>query len=76
MTFHLPAFSGFVLILYVVFLLTFNFAAGLQTINDPNLKTEVVFEGLESPTSMAFLGPDDFLVLEKNKGTGTENSEW
>ena len=41
----------------------------IATVYDTNLKTEVVFEGLESPTSMTFLGPDDFLVLEKNKGT-------
>ncbi|MGI9011544.1 MAG: PQQ-dependent sugar dehydrogenase, partial [Nitrososphaeraceae archaeon] len=39
------------------------------TINDSNLKAEVVFEGLTSPTSIAFLGPNDILVLEKDKGT-------
>ena len=40
------------------------------TINDPNLKVEVVFRGgLKFPTSMAFLGPNDILVLEKNNGT-------
>src|SRR5687768_15285613 len=38
-------------------------------INDVNLKTEIVFEGLTSPTSIAFLGPNDILVLEKDKGT-------
>jgi aldose sugar dehydrogenase len=38
-------------------------------INDPNLKTEVVVNGLELPTGMAFLGPDDILVTEKDKGT-------
>jgi aldose sugar dehydrogenase len=36
---------------------------------DPNLKAELVYHGLEMPTSMAFLGPNDILVLEKNKGT-------
>ena len=30
---------------------------------------ELVFEGLELSTSMAFLSPDDILVLEKDKGT-------
>src|ERR671930_1243524 len=39
------------------------------TVNDPNLKVEEVFKGLDFPTSMAFLGPNDILVLEKNKGT-------
>src|SRR6266487_4697164 len=43
--------------------------AGGPTLIDPNLKAEVVFKGLEVPTSMAFLGPNDILVLEKNKGT-------
>jgi aldose sugar dehydrogenase len=38
-------------------------------IKDPSLKVELVFDGLELPTSMAFLGPDDILVLEKDKGT-------
>jgi glucose/arabinose dehydrogenase len=36
---------------------------------DPNLKVEVVAEGLDTPTTMAFLGPNNFLVLEKDKGT-------
>jgi aldose sugar dehydrogenase len=39
------------------------------TINDPGLQVELVSEGLERPTSMAFLGPDDILVLEKDEGT-------
>jgi len=38
-------------------------------IRDPSLKVETVAEGLEFPTTMAFLGPDDILVLEKEKGT-------
>jgi glucose/arabinose dehydrogenase len=37
--------------------------------NDTHLKIETVFTGLRSPTSMAFLGPNDILVLEKSKGT-------
>ncbi len=35
---------------------------------DPTLKTEVVFRGLKYPTSMAFLGPNDILVTEKDAG--------
>lgn len=35
----------------------------------PNLKVELVAQGLRSPTSMAFLGPNDILVLEKEAGT-------
>jgi aldose sugar dehydrogenase len=37
-------------------------------IHDPNLKIELVASGLDFPTTMAFLGPDDFLILEKNTG--------
>jgi glucose/arabinose dehydrogenase len=37
-------------------------------IQESNLKIETVTEGLEFPTTMAFVGPDDILVLEKNKG--------
>src|SRR5919112_59093 len=40
------------------------------SIKDPNLGVELVSsDALEFPTSMAFLGPDDILVLEKEKGT-------
>lgn len=34
-------------------------------IDDQDLKIELVATGLNSPTSMAFVGPDDILVLEK-----------
>src|SRR5215212_7675296 len=39
------------------------------SIKDPNLGVQLVSEGLEFPTSMAFVGPDDIFVLEKEKGT-------
>jgi glucose/arabinose dehydrogenase len=40
------------------------------SIKDPNLGAELVSsDALEFPTSMAFLGPNDILVLEKEKGT-------
>ena len=34
-------------------------------LRNPNLNIEVVANGIESPTSMAFLGPDDILLLEQ-----------
>jgi aldose sugar dehydrogenase len=34
----------------------------------PNLAVRTVVSGLVTPTTMAFLGPDDLLVLEKNTG--------
>src|ERR671915_1197596 len=41
----------------------------LPIIHDPNLKVELIVQGLDLPTTMAFLGPNDILVLEKEKGT-------
>jgi aldose sugar dehydrogenase len=39
-------------------------------INDRHLGANIIFKAdLNFPTSMAFLGPDDILVLDKNKGT-------
>jgi glucose/arabinose dehydrogenase len=35
---------------------------------DPDLAVRPVVRGLDSPTSMAFLGRNDFFVLEKNTG--------
>src|SRR5829696_4361681 len=40
----------------------------LPRIYDINLKADIVFRGLDFPTSIAFLGPNDILVLEKNTG--------
>jgi glucose/arabinose dehydrogenase len=39
------------------------------TLKDPSLKVEKVVGGLNFSTSMAFLGPNDMIVLEKAKGT-------
>jgi glucose/arabinose dehydrogenase len=39
-----------------------------QFLIDPNLMTQVVYQGLHNPVSMAFLDPNDFLVIE-SKGT-------
>jgi glucose/arabinose dehydrogenase len=38
----------------------------LPQIKDPNLTVEVVVDGLNMPTTMAFLGTGDFLILQKN----------
>ena len=42
---------------------------GEPAVKDPDLRIETVATGLMFPTTMAFMGPDDILVLEKNKGT-------
>jgi aldose sugar dehydrogenase len=39
------------------------------TVDESTLKVDTIVKGLERPTSMAFLGPNDILVLEKDKGT-------
>ena len=41
----------------------------IPSVADSNLEVELVVGGLQIPTTMAFLGPDDFIVLEKDKGT-------
>ena len=38
------------------------------TVVDPNLNVETAVDGLELPTSIAFLGDNDLFVLEKNSG--------
>lgn len=46
-----------------------SIGTGEPTIKDPNLKVETIATGLALPTTMAFIGPNDILVLEKGKGT-------
>ena len=38
-----------------------------QKVHDQSLKVESVYDGLEYPTSMTFIGPGDILVTEKDK---------
>lgn len=38
----------------------------MPQITDSNLTVEIVVDGLNMPTTMAFLGKDDFLILQKN----------
>jgi glucose/arabinose dehydrogenase len=47
----------------------FNLSVSNPRVFDSGLKVEKVAEGLDLPTTMAFLGANDFLVLEKDKGT-------
>lgn len=43
-------------------------AVAQPTLYDPNLEISVAVTGLTQPTSMAFIAPNDFLVLQKNDG--------
>jgi glucose/arabinose dehydrogenase len=38
------------------------------TVVDPNLRVRTVVDGLTTPSGLVFLGPNDFLVAEKNTG--------
>jgi glucose/arabinose dehydrogenase len=50
-------------------IMSFVQAAGnVPTMVDPNLSVHTVVTGLSQPTSMAFIGLNDFLVLEKDTG--------
>lgn len=42
--------------------------ARAQTVRDPNLTVSTVAGGLDAPSTMAFIGPNDILVTEKNTG--------
>jgi glucose/arabinose dehydrogenase len=58
-----------ILVLTIVSIGYSNYAVAEPLLNNPSLSVQLVSDGLELPTSMAFLGPDDILVLEKEKGT-------
>src|SRR5712692_7115706 len=52
--------------------ISFNYNSKVQAagpaVLDPALAVRTVATGLVTPTTMAFLGANDFLVLEKNTG--------
>jgi aldose sugar dehydrogenase len=62
----LLAFSGHSA--YAAYTIPSPSSGGPTITNDTTLRVETVSTGLVRPTSMAFLGPNDILVLEKNTG--------
>jgi hypothetical protein len=52
----------------IAWLLTLTSLAAGQTLKDPALQVREVVAGLSLPTTMAFIGPRDLLVLQKNDG--------
>jgi len=63
--------SVFIAVLFVVtfsVLFSSQDAFGDPSVIDPNFRVEEVVDDLSTPTTMAFLGPDDILVLQKNDG--------
>jgi glucose/arabinose dehydrogenase len=55
---------------YAMIALCINAASAYAqpTILDPNLTVSLVADTLEIPSSMAFIGVDDILILQKNDG--------
>ena len=43
--------------------------ASAQMVKDPTLAVKEIVSGLSGPTAMAFIGPNDILVLQKHDGT-------
>ena len=61
--------SGWPRLLVAALVLLASGAVPAQTLTDPTLSVSALSTvGLTQPTSMAFLGPDDILVLEKGTG--------
>src|SRR4029079_149058 len=46
----------------------FSNSHALVTVNDPHFGIETIVQGLKYPTAMAFLNPNEILVLEKDEG--------
>ncbi len=42
---------------------------GKPSLSDKSLDIQLIYDGLDLPTSIAFIEPNDFLILEKDKGT-------
>jgi hypothetical protein len=49
-------------------LFSYSSALAVPTVNDRSLTVTQLVSGLSSPTTMAFIGPGDILVLQKNDG--------
>lgn len=54
--------------LSAVWLVVATSLVSAQTLKDPALRVTEVVAGLSAPTSMAFIGPSDLLVLQKDDG--------
>ena len=46
----------------------FTLPIAAQTLRDPSLQASLIASGLSAPTGLAFIGPDDILVTQKNDG--------
>lgn len=67
--FNLPIVQSAPFIILICACLYSSYAYGYPSLNDNNISVEQYATGLNHPTTMAFLGDDDILVLEKDNGT-------
>src|SRR5438093_4815430 len=56
------------LVFLVAWLPAYSPALGAPSLTDPNLSITEITSGLSAPTTMAFIGTDDILVLQKDNG--------
>jgi aldose sugar dehydrogenase len=56
------------LVVLTAWLATYSLAVAAPTLRDSNLSVSEIASGLARPTTMAFIGVDDILVLQKNDG--------
>ena len=59
-------FSLFIVITYVSIEKPSAFSQGLPSLNDPSLQLDLVTDGIQSPTSMAFLSDNIILITQKD----------
>ena len=57
-----------ILVLVAIFVFTLDLPAQEPTMVVPNLDVRTVTSGLVTPTAMAFIGENEFFVIEKNTG--------
>ena len=63
-----PLHSSSSILIALACLLAVSPPASAQGVNDPNLAVDFMVGSLASPCAMAFYGPGDFLVIEKDEG--------
>ena len=56
------------LIIFIAWICAYSVALAAPTARDPALSISEVTSGLSAPTTMAFIGAQDILVLQKNDG--------
>ena len=66
--YNVRALPAVLIVLASVFALALPEPVRAVTLRDSTLRVDLLVSGLSSPTTMAFIGPNDLLVLQKNDG--------